>query len=93
MRKALILVMVASLVTAGAAFAGKPSLVAQPDATFTFGTAGVALGPTTTNNDDTCDISVAPAATLLLPYFEVETAAVANARSTLFTITNVSGVN
>src|SRR6266446_5036884 len=26
--------------------------------------------PSTTNNDDTCDIGVMPAATLLLPYFE-----------------------
>jgi len=28
----------------------------------------------TTANDASCDISVTPAATLLLPYFEVETA-------------------
>ncbi len=96
MRKILILVMVASLVTAGAALADRPSLVAQPDATFAFGTAGVAAGPATTNNDDSCDISVAPAATLLLPYFEVETSLAIDrsiARSTLFTITNVSSLN
>jgi hypothetical protein len=94
MKKTLILVMVASLVTAGAAFAGKNSIVAEPDATFAFGTAGVALGPTSTNNDDTCDISTAPAATLLLPYFEVETSTTTpNPRSTLFTITNVTGFN
>ena len=30
------------------------------------------LGPATTNNDDSCDIGAAPAATLLLPYFEVD---------------------
>src|SRR5687768_15965445 len=95
MRKSLILVMVASLVTV-AAFAGQPSLIAIPDASFAFGTAGAASGPSTTNNDDTCDISVAPAATLLLPYFEVETSAAVDrsiARSTLFTLTNVSNVN
>ena len=28
-------------------------------------------GPITTNNDDSCDIGLYPAATLLLPYFEV----------------------
>jgi hypothetical protein len=40
------------------------------------------------DNDASCDISVAPAATLLLPYFEVEIAA--PLRTTLFTVTNVS---
>jgi hypothetical protein len=46
-------------------------------------------GPHTTNNDDSCDISLLPAATLLLPYFEVDV----NNRSgetTLFTVTNVT---
>jgi hypothetical protein len=43
--------------------------------------------PTTTNNDDTCDISLLPAATLLLPYFEVDVTA-PGAETTLFTITN-----
>src|SRR5437588_13023068 len=47
--------------------------------------------PTTTNNDDSCDIGVTPAATLLLPYFEVDTAAAQGAgATTLFTITNTS---
>jgi hypothetical protein len=47
--------------------------------------------PATTSNADSCDVAVTPAATLLLPYFEVDTAAAANAGSTtLFTITNVS---
>jgi hypothetical protein len=44
----------------------------------------------TTNNDDSCDIGVYPAATLLLPYFEVETAQ--RATDTFFTVTNVSNV-
>jgi hypothetical protein len=49
--------------------------------------------PATTRNDDSCDIGVAPAATLLLPYFEVDiTAPVATAQTTLWTITNVSNV-
>src|SRR5438045_9288033 len=52
-----------------------------------------ALGaaPATTNNNDSCDIGVTPAATLLLPYFEVDTAAAQGAgATTLFTITNTS---
>jgi len=32
----------------------------------------IAAGPATTANDDSCDISLLPAATLLLPYFEVD---------------------
>jgi hypothetical protein len=45
----------------------------------------------TTNNNDSCDISVAPAATLLLPYFEVDVSKPpAAARTTLFTIVNTS---
>ncbi|HEX8620161.1 MAG TPA: hypothetical protein VF911_21455 [Thermoanaerobaculia bacterium] len=45
-------------------------------------------GPSTTNNNDSCDIALLPAATLLLPYFEVD---VANVRgeTTLFTVTNI----
>src|SRR5438552_12841329 len=47
--------------------------------------------PATTNNNDSCDIGVYPAATLLLPYFEVDTAAAQGAgTTTLFTITNTS---
>ena len=41
------------------------------------------------DNDDTCDIIVAPAATLLLPYFEVDLSH-PGGQTTLFTITNVS---
>jgi len=40
----------------------------------------------TTGNDLSCDIAQQPAATLLLPYFEVE----ANRTTTLFTVRNVS---
>ncbi|HUP49877.1 MAG TPA: hypothetical protein VNA04_13910 [Thermoanaerobaculia bacterium] len=91
MRKALILAMAITLVVTGSLFAQGRRLVAEPNATFTpgvgiggFGVAGA--GPTTTNNDDTCDIGTAPAATLLLPYFEVNT----TDRNTIFTIVNTS---
>jgi hypothetical protein len=50
----------------------------------------LAQGPVTTNNADSCDIAVTPAATLLLPYFEVDTAAPPGGNTTLFTITNTS---
>ena len=51
----------------------------------------VAANAMTTNNDDSCDISVAPAATLLLPYFEVDVdKPPAQARTTIFTIVNTS---
>ncbi len=42
----------------------------------------------TTNNDDSCDIALQPAATLLLPYFEVDIHG--RTVTTLFTIQNVS---
>lgn len=42
-----------------------------------------------TRNDDTCDIGLYPAATLLLPYFEVDVESRANSgESTIFTVTN-----
>lgn len=86
MRKLTILAMVATLLMAGSAFAVGRNLVAQPNATFPAGS------PATTNNDDSCDIGVAPAATLLLPYFEVDVAnAAGTGRTTNFTVTNVSG--
>jgi hypothetical protein len=44
----------------------------------------------TTQNDDSCEISVRPAATLLLPYFEVDVKA--GSVTTLFTVTNVSAM-
>jgi hypothetical protein len=45
-------------------------------------------GPRTTNNDDGCDIALLPAATLLLPYFEVDLDD-PNHATTLFSVTNV----
>jgi len=51
----------------------------------------VAANAATTNNDDSCDIGVAPAATLLLPYFEVELdKPLTGARTTIFTVVNTS---
>ena len=56
-----------------------------------FSTSLLAAQPSTTNNNDSCDISLLPAATLLLPYFEVDTAAPqGTGTTTLFTITNTS---
>ncbi|HYC90056.1 MAG TPA: hypothetical protein VEO54_12650 [Thermoanaerobaculia bacterium] len=49
-------------------------------------------GPRTTNNDDTCDIAVMPAATLLLPYFEVDPG-FPSSRSTIFSVINVTNVD
>ena len=47
--------------------------------------------PATTNNDDSCDIAALPAATLLLPYFEVDfSAPQSTARTTLFTVVNTT---
>jgi hypothetical protein len=92
MKKFLATAIMASLFVAGSAFAGNHKAV-SPNATFAFGVGGAASGPTTTNNDDSCDISVAPAATLLLPYFNVDyTAPQTTAETTLFTVTNVSRV-
>jgi len=48
-------------------------------------------GPTTTNNDDSCDIALLPAATLLLPYFEVDINNISG-ETTLFTVTNTTSV-
>ena len=48
-------------------------------------------GPRTTDNDDSCDIAVMPAATLLLPHFEVDTE-FPGGRTTIFSITNVTNV-
>jgi hypothetical protein len=91
MKKFLVLAMAATLLMAGSAFAvqrnvSSNALVQNPELTFSNG-----VQPTSTNNNDTCDIGVTPAATLLLPYFEVDTAAAAGAgATTLFTITNTS---
>ena len=85
MKKFSVWALLAIMVVAGSAFAA-PGKVAVNE-TFDFG------GPTTTNNDDSCDISVAPAATLLLPYFEVDiTSTDGSGETTIFTITNVSAL-
>ncbi|HEX6098060.1 MAG TPA: hypothetical protein VF432_17165 [Thermoanaerobaculia bacterium] len=81
MKKFTVWAMLAMLVIAGSALAAPAKIAAN--ATFDDG------GPATTNNDDSCDISVAPAATLLLPYFEVDIDDPAG-ETTLFTITNTS---
>ena len=92
MRKLSVLAVIVAVLVAGSAFAG---LNKTANATFTPGaitSGGVAagLGPTTTNNDDSCDIGVAPAATLLLPYFEVDLGTAGTGRTTVFSVTNVS---
>ena len=79
MKKLTVWALLATLVVAGSAFAA-PRIAAN--ATFPTG------APATTNNDDSCDIGTAPAATLLLPYFEV--AESRTGETTLFTITNTS---
>jgi hypothetical protein len=83
MKKLTVWALLATLVVAGSAFAGVTGRAVAPNATFPIG------GPATTNNDDSCDIGVAPAATLLLPYFEVDLAS-RTGEQTVFTITNVS---
>ena len=82
MRKTFVWALMAILAVAGSAFAA-PGHGIVANATFPTG------NPVTTDNDDSCDISVAPAATLLLPYFEVDLANPLG-ETTLFTITNVS---
>lgn len=79
MKKLTVWALLATLAIAGSAIAGPVNVVGN--ATFDFG------NPTTTDNDDSCDIGVTPAATLLLPYFEVSQN---GNETTLFTITNTS---
>ncbi|HXA16346.1 MAG TPA: hypothetical protein VN380_05105 [Thermoanaerobaculia bacterium] len=50
----------------------------------------LAAVPSSINNDDSCDLKVGPAATLLLPYFEVDPNPKVQGQTTLFTITNVT---
>lgn len=85
MKKVFISAMAATLI-AGSAFAADANrLTLAPNATFATG------APATTNNDDSCDIAVTPAATLLLPYFEVDfNAPNTEGVNTIFTITNTS---
>ncbi|HET8772482.1 MAG TPA: hypothetical protein VFP80_01775 [Thermoanaerobaculia bacterium] len=49
-------------------------------------------GAATTRNNDSCDIAVLPAATLLLPYFEVDLDQ-PGGETTLFTVTNVTNTD
>src|SRR2546422_8844324 len=85
MRKLTVLAMVATLAMAGSAFAVERHLTIAPNATFAAGQ------PTSTNNNDTCDIGVTPAATLLLPYFEVDVVSAQGvSQNTIFTLTNTS---
>jgi hypothetical protein len=81
MRKTFVWALMAMLALSGSAFAR--GIAAE--ATF------LSDSPATTNNDDSCDISVAPAATLLLPYFDVN---LVNGQEddTLWTVTNVSNL-
>src|SRR5688500_6677984 len=81
MKKLTVWALLATFVVAGSLFAA-PQRNIVAEATFLSGS------PATTNNDDSCDISVAPAATLLLPYFEVAEDPLGE--TTLFTITNTS---
>jgi hypothetical protein len=46
--------------------------------------------PHSTDNDDSCDIALLPAATLLLPYFEVDLKGARLGETTIFSVTNVS---
>jgi hypothetical protein len=52
-------------------------------------TAAWPVSPSSINNDDSCDVSVSPAATLLLPYFEVDVSGTSG-QTTIFTVTNVA---
>jgi len=86
MKKFLVMAMMAALAMTGTAFAAHNAWVPTDQATFSFG------APATTNNSDSCDIGTSAAATLLLPYFEVDVnnSNRATAQTTLFTIVNVS---
>jgi hypothetical protein len=75
-----------ALTLSGSLFA-QGRLTQAPNATFTPGVGGAATAPISTNNDDTCDIGTAPAATLLLPYFAARADRSVN---TIFTLVNVS---
>jgi len=86
MKKLTVWALLATFVVAGSLFATpREQRGIAAEATFLTG------GPATTDNDDSCDISVAPAATLLLPYFDVN---LANGQEddTLWTVTNVSNL-
>jgi hypothetical protein len=82
--KAPCLAAVAGILIAAAALAAPPPRRA--------GTQGVqVLRDATTDNNASCDISTSPAATLLLPYFEVDiNSHVSKAANTIFSIINTS---
>jgi hypothetical protein len=86
MKRFLTLTMVVALLTAGTAVAAPWQLAGN--ATFAAGS------PATTRNDDSCDITNMPAATLLLPVFEVDINNTNRntAVDTLFTVTNTTAV-
>src|SRR5512139_1397068 len=96
MKKLLILATIAALLVTPAFAASR--LTMAPNASTTApatyltpgGNTGYTGGPATVNNDDSCDIGVTPAATLLLPYFEVDLGTAGTGRTTIFSITNVS---
>jgi len=87
MRKLTVLAVLAAVIVAAPMFGVSRHLTKTPDATFAFG-GGAAFGPTTTNNNDSCDIGDTPAATLLLPFFDVDFAN--GTRNTIFSIVNTS---
>src|ERR1051326_7325863 len=89
MRKLTVLAALAAVMIAAPMFAVSRHLTPTPNATFTFGVGGAAFGPSTTNNNDTCDIGTTPAATLLLPYFNVDFGG-GNTSNTIFTVVNTS---
>jgi hypothetical protein len=59
---------------------------------FGFALTASGLSPSTKANDDSCDIALLPAATLLLPYFETDFTN-GTTVTTLFSITNVTNVS
>src|SRR5881227_4007259 len=83
MRKLTVLAALAAVMIAAPMFAAARHLTLVPNATFAAGL------PTSTNNNDTCDIGTTPAATLLLPYFNVDFGG-GNTSNTIFTIVNTS---
>jgi hypothetical protein len=67
------------------------SRIGSAIATVTLLMAFGAAAATGTNNDDSCDISTTPAATLLLPYFEVDlNSPMTTAQTTLFTVQSIN---
>jgi hypothetical protein len=83
MKRLSILVLLITVALATPLFGAPGTSAKQPNAVFGSG------APTTTNNGDSCDIGVTPAATLLLPYFEIDPNT-QNGVQTIFTVTNVS---